>query len=222
MCGPDRTIYRWMDDALGERHHGHHHADHRRDSLADIEQEVRVLYARGDIDAGTFHRLKTLARSGELNWSDLARLRHDAAAPARREEPRLPRPRDAATVGGLNRLYAYRSRLEKARGEAEQMLQTLEAQASRLRAQAESAAESARLALPDEQRAREFLETREALLGHVGVLETRMASLREGLRRIETLRDQLATREAELKALESDEQLAELELRIREDLPNGE
>lgn len=221
MCGPDRTIYRWMDDVLGERHHGHHHADHRRDSLADIEQEVKVLYARGDIDAETFHRLKTLARSGELNWSDLARLRREVAAPPRREEPRPPRPRDAATVSGLNRLYAHRSRLEEARVEAEQMLQTLEAQASRLREQAETAAESARLALPDEQRAREFLETREATLGHIDVLETRMASLREGLRRIETLRDQLAMREAELKALESDEQLAELELRIREDLLNG-
>jgi hypothetical protein len=41
------------------------------------------------------------------------------------------------------------------------------------------------------------------------------------LYRIGTLRDELATREAELKALESGQELAELEASIREDLLNA-
>jgi hypothetical protein len=52
----------------------------------------------------------------------------------------------------------------------------------------------------------------------IAVLEERIAGLRDSLGRIEALRSELATREAELKALESGQQLAELEAGIREDL----
>lgn len=221
MCGPNRTISGWIDEALGERRYEPYRPEHLSNPRGDVEQEVKVMYARGDIDAETFQRLRTLARSGELSRSDLARVRREVGPPPRREESTPPRQRDVATVSSLDRLYAHRSRLERSCAEAEQMLQTLEAQVRRLREQAEAAAESARLALPDERRARAFLEAKEEARGHIQALEARMASLREGLQRIEALRDELTIREAELKALESDEHLAELELRIREDLLNG-
>jgi hypothetical protein len=49
-----------------------------------------------------------------------------------------------------------------------------------------------------------------------------MDDLRQNLRRIERLEADLAIREAELKALESGEQLAELEANIRQDLLGDE
>ena len=65
------------------------------------------------------------------------------------------------------------------------------------------------------------MNLRQEALARLSTLEERIAALRQDLHRIETLRDELATREAELKALESGEQLAELEATIREDLLNG-
>jgi prefoldin subunit 5 len=67
---------------------------------------------------------------------------------------------------------------------------------------------------------RAYLDAKQEALERVDSLEEHIAALRQSLRRIETLRGELATREAELKALESSEQLAELEANIREDLLN--
>jgi hypothetical protein len=51
-----------------------------------------------------------------------------------------------------------------------------------------------------------------------GALQERIAALRQNLSRIKKLRDELAVRETELKALESGEQLADLEADIREQM----
>ena len=53
-------------------------------------------------------------------------------------------------------------------------------------------------------------------------MQTRIAELHENLNRIENLQADLSTREAELKALESGEQLAELEANIRQGLLSDE
>ncbi|RMD60115.1 hypothetical protein D6833_10370, partial [Candidatus Parcubacteria bacterium] len=88
----------------------------------------------------------------------------------------------------------------------------------RLRGQVDATDEKAQLALPDEEKAREYLEVKQEALDRIDTLEERIASLRQSLHRIDMLRDELATREAELKALESGQELAELEANIREDL----
>ena len=216
--GMFRILERLMDEALDEQRRQRGDYDRLTDPRADIEQEVRIMYARGDINADTFQRLMEMAQSGQLSWSDLARVRSEGAVKERPEQKAPERKRDVAIVSSLNRLYTHRTRLESARAEAEQMLQALEADVTRLREQAEAAEEKAQLALPDEEKARVYLEVKQEALDRVNTLEERIASLRQSLGRINTLRDELATREAELKALESGEQLAELEASIREDL----
>lgn len=206
--GTYRILERLLDEAL----------DERREPRAEIGQEVKLMYARGDITAQTYHRLLEMAQSGQLAWNDLERIRIEGGAKMSSISKAPQRERDPDIVRSLNRLYSHRNRLEEARAETGQVLQRLEADVARLREQAEIAEEKAQLALPDEEKARAFLETKEKTLDRVAALEERIASLGESQHRIDTLRDELATREAELKALESGEQLAELEASIREDL----
>ncbi len=221
MCGSNETyriFERVIDGAWDDRYRQREYPTRPRDPRAEIEQEVKLMYARGDINSNTYHRLLEMAQSGQLSWDDLARVRSDGAAQV---QPALQTPqheRDPEIVRSLNRLYAHRRRLEEARAETEQTLEQLEADVDRLRRQAETADEKAQLALPDEEKAREYLEIKQEALDRIQTLEERIASLRQSLHRIDTLRDELATREAELKALEAGQELAELEASIREDL----
>lgn len=218
--GTYRILERLLDEALDERRgqRDPYNDDRRREPRAEIGQEVKLMYARGDITAQTYHRLLEMAQSGQLAWNDLERIRIEGGAKMSSISKAPQRERDPDIVRSLNRLYSHRNRLEEARAETGQVLQRLEADVARLREQAEIAEEKAQLALPDEEKAQAFLETKEKTLDRVAALEERIASLGESQHRIDTLRDELATREAELKALESGEQLAELEASIREDL----
>lgn len=217
-----RIIERLMDEALDERRRQRAYYGRPEAPRADIETEVKVLYARGELDVETYHRLIELAQNGQLDWEDLARFqaspRNAATGPTRAETTAFPRKRSSEIVRKLNQLYTQRTRLEAARAETERVLQTLESDAARLQEQAETASEKAQQALPDEQKAREYLGVKQDALGRAEALHARTASLRHNLSRIEKLSDELAVREAELKALESGEQLADLEAEIRNHL----
>ncbi len=190
-----------------------------------IEQEVKLMYARGDIAASTYYRLLEMAQNGQLSWDDLTRVRSGEAVttPAATTTAVTPPPRQRNNdiVRSLNRLYEHRSKLEAARAESEQVLDKLEADVARLRQQADTAAAQAEAAINNETTARAYLAARQEALDRAATLEERINALRQDLRRIDDLRDELATREAELKALEANEQLAELEASIREDLVYG-
>ena len=218
--GTYRILERLLDEALDERRRqlDPYSDDRLRDPRIEIGQEVKLMYARGEITARTYHRLLEMAQSGELTWNDLERIhtRGEAAISPISKAPQQERAPDI--VRSLNRLYSHRRQLEEARVETGDVLQKLEADVARMRDQVKAAEEKAELALPDEEKARAFLKTKEKLLDRVAALEERIASLREGHHRIDTLLAELVTREAELKALESGEQLAELEASIREDL----
>lgn len=228
MCGyhgPYHILEQMIDEVLQEGRRRRSDYDHRSPDLqADIAQEVKRMYARGDIDADTYHHLIDVARHGHLNWNDLEHVQWKARSTGTGPQPAQPRKveprrqRDAAIVSSLNRLYTHRSRLEQARTETEQVLQKLEADVIRLRAQAQTAEAQAQQALLDEVRAKEYLEVKQDILDRVQVLEERIGGLRDSLYRIDDLHSELATREAELKALESGQELAELEANIREDL----
>lgn len=224
-CGRPRYgqgMYGMMDGlleaSLGKARHENDRYSRPRDFGGDIQQELKKMYARGAVDSDAYHRLMEMAQSGQLTWDDLQRIASESEVKVTPQREAAIRKRDIAIVNDLNRLYRHRTRLEDTGTQTEQVLERLEADVSRLSEQAEAAEEKARLALPDEEMARTFLETKRETLDRISALEDRIASLRQGLGRIDTLRDKLATREAELKALESGQQLAKLEATIREEL----
>jgi prefoldin subunit 5 len=215
--GSYRMIGRLIDEALDEHADLLDRRERPRERRGDIEQEVKVMYARGDINANTYYRLLEMAQNGQLSWDDLARVRQGTQVEERAPKP-APRQRNVEIVNSLNQLYTHRTRLDQARQETASVLQSLEKDLARLQEQAKAAGEKAERALPDEATARAYLETKQEALERAQNLQERVEGLHQNLQRIEALRDELATREAELKALESGQQLAELEADIREDL----
>ena len=221
MCGGHHVVGTLIGEAVRESRTSHY--DNRQayqTSQPSIAQEVKLMYAQGIISSATYHRLLEMAQSGELSADDLRRVRSSSQPVPAPSAQATPTPgRNTGIVRSLNRLYEHRQRLAASQQESEQVLARLEADAARLRLQAETAAEKAgALAESDETNARAYLEVRQEALARADGLEERVEALRQDLARIEALQTELATREAELKALESREQLAELEASIREDL----
>ncbi len=199
--------------------HGHRHETSSAPAQPSITQEIKLMYARGDIDSATYHRLLEMARSGELTWDDLRELSARGGATATSPTAPSAKERDADIVRSLNKLYAHRTALEQSRKDTEAILEKLEADVERLREQAESARQRAEaVAGKDEASARAYLAVRQDALERIEILEERIAALRQDLARLADLETELATKEAELKALESRSKLAELEASIREDL----
>lgn len=218
MCGGHgtyRSLGILLDGTLnGSSYRG---GETRSNSGTGIEQEVRIRYARGEINSGAYHRLMEMAQNGQLGWDDLNRVENKSLSPATLEQ-RAPRKRDAQLVSQLNKLYSHRNQLEKSRQESENVLQTLEKEASRLQDQARVAEEKAQQTIANYETARAYLQIRQGALERASTLQERIDDLRQNIRRIESLEAELATHEAVLKALESGEQLAGLEASIREDL----
>lgn len=219
MHGMSRLFDALIDEVVYETRQQRRYADETLREPAgrgpDIEQEVKMVYARGEVPANTYHRLLEMARSGDLEWADLARAREEADTGG---TARRPRDRSAEIVRELNKLYDHRQRLEAAETETQEVLARLQGEAERRREQVEKTEAQAQAALPDEETARSYLEAGHDARERLKVLQERIAGLKQNLRRIRRLREELETREAELKALESGEQLAELEADIREDL----
>jgi DNA repair exonuclease SbcCD ATPase subunit len=190
----------------------------RRETRHGILQEVKLMYARGGIDRDTYHRLMETAQTGDLTWDDLRQMSNGSEPQAVKPDVRVTSQRDKSVVSSLNRLYRHRTRLEAARAQSAKVLDRLENDLQRLHEQADKAQKQAQEALPDEEAARAYLEIRQRALDYADKLQQRVATLRADLHRIDTLLDELTTHEAELKAVESGEQLAEIEASIREDL----
>lgn len=222
MCGDDGT-YRYLgkliDHSLNEA--SQRGSELQRNPGSGLEQEVKTLYARGEIDSGTYHRLMEMAQNGQLSWDDLNRVERKSP-PVAIQAQGARRKRDAEIVGLLNKLYSRRKQLEDSRQETENVLQTLEKEASRLDDKARVAEEKAQETIANEEVARAYLKTKQEAVERARAVQERIDDLRENLRRVERLEADLATREAELKALESGEQLAELEANIRQDLLGDE
>ena len=224
MCGGHgtyRILGNLIDDTLNERSRYIERGERRRDPQAEVEQEVKLMYARGEIDSGAYYRLQDMAQSGQLSWSDLNRIEKNTRAADVREK-RAPRKRDAEIVSSLNQLYTHRKQLESARQDTENVLNTLEQEVERLGEQAKTAQDKAQQAIDNEAAARAYLDTRQKALERLNAVQERIDGLRQNLHRIENLEADLSTREAELKALESGEQLAELEASIRREMLSDE
>ena len=209
-CGP----------MFGMGHEGHN--DHGEYDA--VKHALKAMYARGEIDEQTYHRLKHLAKEGELGWDDVRRLRREGtSAPLTREVPRespvaehsAPEPKaDAGLVDWLRRRT---EQLQEAEEESSALLRELEAKADELRSRL-GALEGAADATPsDEGAVQSGAERKLALQQQVDTLESRARELREDLQRIGSLRSELALREQEAKVADSRRRIAALEEVIREE-----
>lgn len=203
---------RLAEEALAEN-------ERRRDEISpgrhpraeSLEQELRLLYARGDLDRESFVEMRELAKLGRLSPADLGEARRQAAQVRALDSPEA---REAAVA--LARLRRQEKALESARGDSEAGAARMEAQVTDLETRATRDEEDARaVVLKDEERARALLEHREAVLEDVRRIRESVSGLRQDIQRMEDLQRQLKLQEQELEATLARTRLGSLERDIR-------
>jgi hypothetical protein len=185
-----------------------------------LENELRLMYGRGEITSEKYRQLVAKARKHQLGRGDVEILRAESLQQARQAGKVAPPVRNKALARQLDRLLLGRVQLEDVQFDSEKTLAALRADLNRLNQQAVEAREAARQALPDEAEARRYLEREQMLLEKVRLIEARLTVLQRGLRRIETLHAELVALESGLKSLDTQEQLTKLELKLRESMHN--
>lgn len=178
-----------------------------------LSEELRLLYARGDLDRLTFLEMREQAERGELTWADLGEARRQA------EDMRAMESPEAREAGvSLARLRRQEKALERARADSEATAKRLEEQVADLEAQASRDEEEARQAvLADEARARSILERRESVLEQAERLRESIRGLRQDTQRMDDLQRQLKIQGQELEAGLARARLGTLEREIRGD-----
>jgi len=117
---------------------------------AEIQREIKLLYAKGEIDGGEFHRLLERADRGVIARGDLSRREQAARANAIDANP------------ATNHEIA-----------------TLEIQIAHLRKQAEDAEWNAGRVSPGGDQAHAYLETKQGALFRARTLEAQLSALTE-------------------------------------------
>ncbi len=218
MCGNGGLMFR-TDEREVDRGH---HADSEYEAL---KHELKVMYARGEIDGQTYHRLKHLAKVGELGWDDVRRLRREGTSvPVARECPtNLPSPErstvtsylDAGSISQTDWIRQRTEQLREAEEESGALLREVETKAEQLRARLDEMQGNVEVGSTSERVLQSQTERKLALQQQIAALESRARELREDLQRIDSLRSQLALREQETRAAESRRKIAVLEEAIR-------
>lgn len=213
MCGHGPgLLFRLAEDALAENRQRRGVASPTlRPEGERMLEELRLLYARGELDRETFVEMRGLAERGELTRADLLEARHQAAEARALESP------EAREAGmSLARLLRQEKALERARRDSEATAGRLEGQIADLEAVAgHDEAEAREIVLVDETRARSFLEHRESVLEQMQRLRESIQGLRQDMQRMDDLHRQLKIQEQELEAGRARAQLGALEQQIR-------
>jgi len=165
MCGNHGVghLIGRLDDRQPKAWHDHSGDGGNRASLrADVEQEVKLMYARGDIEADVFHRLMEMVQAGQLGLGDLARMQSQGSRGIQTDEPRAA---------------GHSSPLAMRPGTAP-TLRRLEVEADRLRGEARIAEEKAE-AVQSKEDVLAWLEVKQGALYRLLELEERIAALRD-------------------------------------------
>jgi len=212
-------MFRMGESGVDRGHHAH-------SEYETLKHDLKAMYARGEIDRQTYHRLKHMAKDGELGQDDVRRLqREESALVAREGQTNVPlverstvTPQtDAQTISLLDWIRQRTEQLREAEEQSTALLREVETKAAELRsglAEREAAVDG----VPGNERPLQSRADRKpAVQQQISVLESRARELREDLQRIGSLRSELALREQETKVAESRRRIAALEEVIREE-----
>ncbi len=182
------------------------------DPQAKLEEQLRTLYGRGEINQQRYQQLRIQLRHGMVSKTDLYVIHQEAA---RRMESDKGSPE---LEHSLDRLYADRVWVEEARQQLNENTQALRKDVDWIRQQAEAARRDAGAAMPDEAAARSFLEVWQKLLSLSQGLERDLQAMERDMLNLDTLEKEIKAAIIRIKVLCSRERLAKLNQRVRGDL----
>ncbi len=189
-----------------------------RDPKIELENQLRIMYARGEIDRESFFHLRFRLYKNAIGRGEITLLHR--AAMQRMEGPASLPPGGSSPQNQpqLDHLYLDQVLLEEARYELEERRKALGQEIQWLKEQTESARQSAQDSLPDEELARAYLEIWQDLMELSRSLEERSLLASQSLKRMQALEVELRAAVTQIKLLQAQERMAELHLRVRRDL----
>ncbi len=189
-----------------------------QDPQVKMGNQLRSMYGRGELSSERFLALHVKLDRNQIGQGDITLIQRESDRNQRLQGKTSGRAHDPQVARSLDRLYVDRGLLEEARAEIEASLQSLATESQWVHEQIGQARREAQAALPDEDKARGFLEARLRLMDLASVYEKRLKVLEGHLGRIQSLEVDLRSAITTLKLLDAQEQTVSLNLAIHHDL----
>ncbi len=190
------------------------------DPKARLEEQLRTLYGRGEINKERFLKLRRRLDEGLISKADLYVIHQEAIRRMEAQGIHIPGKGDPELERALDRLYADRVWAEETRDQLKENIQALRNDVNWIREQAEFARQDAGAAMPDETTARSFLQVWQKLLSLSQSMDHDLQAMERDVTNLDILEKEIKATIARMKLLHSREQLAELSQRVRDDLLN--
>ena len=186
-----------------------------------LEDQLRILYGRGEISAESYRQLRFQLRRGLIGRSDLYVAHMEAIQRKEALGRYTPRHLDPALEHWLDRLYADRVLLADMRSEFEEEIKELRGEVGWIKQQAASTRQDAAKVLPDEGASRSFLEAWQKLLTLSQTLETQISSMEQDLLSLNTFDAEIKAAITKVSLLQSRQLMEALGQHVRHDLLTG-
>ncbi len=188
------------------------------DPKVRLDEQLRTLYGRGEINRDRFLQLRFQLYSGLVSKTDLYVIHQAAVRRMEAQGKSIPQKSNPELERSLDRLYADRVWVEETRDQLKESIQALRNDVDWIKEQAEAARQDAGAAMPDETTARSFLQVWQKLLSVSQSLEHDLQSMERDVTNLDTLEKEIRAAITRIKLLRSQEQLAELNQRVRSDI----
>jgi predicted Zn-dependent protease len=187
------------------------------DPEARLDEHLRILYGRGEIDKERFLQLRLRLHGGLVSETDLSVVHQQAIRLMEARGNYLPQG-NPELERALDRLYADRVRVEEASDQLKASMEALRNEVDWIKAQAEGARQDASSALPDETTARAFLQVWQSLLSLSQALDHDLQATEHNLANLKALESEIKAAITKIKLFRSREQLAGLNQQVLGDL----
>lgn len=204
-------LFRLVEEVLEQNRENRERQPRELTEKEQLDEELKIMYASGDIDEDTFDRVRIGVRTGNVTWQDLEQLKKEAAE---RKFAEIPEERDLKRARAD--IEKQRGALLRAKEESLVLVTDLSNRLSGLKTEANELESKAREVLKtDEVTARSYLEQKQDVEDRIAKIEQQLTALQRDLERVEELNTVLDEKEEELKILEARGRLAALRTRIR-------
>lgn len=191
---------------LEDDEHRHHDHRSRRDyDDRQLEEEIRNMYAAGEISRSTYYDAMERLDRRLFSWRDLSNLKqqdHSMVKGVSTERVSTQTDRE------ILKLESKKEELKRVREETLNIYVQIKRSVNDLKEEMSTAEKQAQeIVTTDENRARAFLRKRQELAEHVAALECRINELSSDLVQVDEAEKKLETQLLSLKALNQREKL---------------
>ncbi|MBE0448282.1 MAG: hypothetical protein IBX64_09340 [Actinobacteria bacterium] len=204
-------LFRLVEEVLEQNRENRERKPRALTEKEQLDEELKIMYASGDIDEDGFDRMRIGIRTGKVTWQDLEQLKKEAAE---RKLAEIPEERDLKRARAD--IEKQRGALLRAKEESLVLVTDLSNRLSGLKTEANELESKAREVLKtDEVTARSYLEQKQDVEDRMAKIEQQLTALQRDIERVEELNTVLDEKEEELKILEARGRLAALRTRIQ-------